>query len=101
MPSDNRLSPGAISLMQTTDFLGSVALFRGLGREVQPALFDRAQQAVGEAAGQRDRAGQGVTALFRGITRMLAAKTVRGPAHKAPVCRLDQTRRQVFHTREG
>lgn len=33
MPSDNRLSPGAISLMQTTDFLGSVALFRGLGRE--------------------------------------------------------------------
>ncbi|HEY0970624.1 MAG TPA: Crp/Fnr family transcriptional regulator [Gemmatimonadales bacterium] len=33
MPTDNRLSPGALSLMQTTDFLGSVALFRGLSRE--------------------------------------------------------------------
>ncbi|HEX5581455.1 MAG TPA: Crp/Fnr family transcriptional regulator [Gemmatimonadaceae bacterium] len=33
MPTEHRLSPGALSLMQTTDFLGSVALFRGLSRE--------------------------------------------------------------------
>ena len=33
MPTENRLSPGALSLMQTTDFLGSVALFRGLSRD--------------------------------------------------------------------